>query len=123
MKERTMPQPPTRTIPVFEAAEVVVGSDYAAPAGRPLQARGLREQTVRIVEAGVDVLQGNMAAFVEAVGAMIAQAAETDGPYQIETLEVQCQISGTGKIGFAGTGLDIGGNSSMKIVFKRKPGG
>jgi hypothetical protein len=85
-----------------------------------VQARGLRENAVRIVETGADVLQASMAAFIETVGEMIAQAAAHDGPYQLDTVEVQCQISGNGKIGFIGAGLDLHGNSSMKMVFKRR---
>jgi hypothetical protein len=113
-----MPDPHDRTIPVFELTSA------SAPAGaasvRPLQARGVSERAVQIVETSVDTLAASMSEFLAGVNDMLASAAEKAGGFSVDSVEVQCQISGGGKIGFAGTGLDLSGGSSLKLVLKRK---
>jgi hypothetical protein len=105
---------PQKTIPVFELQSTV------APGARPLQARGATDRAVQLVETSVDALAASMGEFLAGVNSMLADAADKAGAFQVETVEVQCQISGSGKIGFAGTGLDLSGGSSLKLVLKRK---
>lgn len=114
-----MPDPHDRKIPVFElrATSAVAGG---APGARPLQARGLPERAVQIVETSVDTLAASMSEFLAGVNDMLATAADKAGAFSVDTVEVQCQVSGSGKIGFAGTGLDLSGGSSLKLVLKRK---
>ena len=113
-----MPEPMKRTIPVFELA--AASAPGAAPGARPLQARGLPERAVQIVETSVDALAASMSEFLAGVNDMLAGAADKAGAFGLETVEVQCQVSGGGKIGFAGTGLDLSGGTSLKLVLKRK---
>ncbi|HEY6512394.1 MAG TPA: hypothetical protein VI032_10465 [Burkholderiaceae bacterium] len=61
-----------------------------------------------------------MSDFLAGVNRMLASAAEKAGAFSVDSVEVQCQIRGGGKIGFAGTGLDLSGGSSLKLVLKRK---
>ncbi len=61
-----------------------------------------------------------MSEFLAGVNDMLATAADKGGAFSVDTVEVQCQVSGSGKIGFAGTGLDLSGGSSLKLVLKRK---
>lgn len=111
-----------RTLPVFEVVEAAsVPPAPAAPGGRPFHARGTPERAVRIVEAGLDTLAESMAAFVDGVGEMIAAGTAATGDYTLETVEVQCQISGSGQVGFMGSGMGVEGASSLKIVFRRRP--
>lgn len=110
------------TIPIFEAVSVVpVTSEQSS---RLTESRGgtrsVQELPLRMVEVSTEVLSRNLANFVEGVAAMLsASSMETTG-FHIETVEVQCQVGGNGKIGFAGTGVDLQGGSTLKIVFKNK---
>lgn len=113
-----MPDPHDRKIPVFELTSTSAAAG-GAPGARPLQARGLPERAVKIV-VGVDTLAASMSEFLAGVNDMLATAADKAGAFSVDTVEVQCQVSGSGKIGFAGTGLDLSGGSSLKLVLKRK---
>jgi len=115
-----MPNQKPKTVPIFEAVEIVpVGREGTAPQ-RPIHARGTKENVINMVETSVDVLRDNMAVFIESVGDMISSGVEVEGKYEIDTLEVQCEISGNGKIGFAGNGIGLSGGSGIKIIFKKK---
>ena len=115
-----MPEDKPKTIPIFEAVEIVEGKP-AVPGVRPFQVRsGLRDRAVQLVETGVEVLSENMATFIGGVTDMLAAGHKAAGSFDIETVEVQCQISGGGKIGFAGAGVDLQGGSTLKIIFKKK---
>ncbi|MCU0841734.1 MAG: hypothetical protein MUF66_03745 [Gammaproteobacteria bacterium] len=109
---------PHKTIPVFELESAQ--APLAGPGARPLQARGGTERAVQLVETSVDALAASMNEFLTGVNDMLAEAADKAGAFRVETVEVQCQISGSGKIGFAGTGVDLSGGSSLKLVLKRK---
>ena len=106
-----------KTIPIFQTVEIGAAP---APAGvRPVQARGLRERAVEAVETGIDVLSENMASFIEGVNDMLSAGADVAGPFQIDTVEVECKIQAGGKVGFIGTGVELEGGSTLKIVFKK----
>jgi hypothetical protein len=113
---------PAKTVPVFELVEMAPVAGPTAPGDRPLHVRGGRETAVRVVETSVDALAENMASFVGAVDRMIMAAAKVAGEFCIDKVEVQCQVSGNGKIGFAGTGVGVEGSASLKLIFARKAG-
>lgn len=114
-----MPEDKPKTIPIFTAVEVMEVNS-ASSGSRPIQARGLRDHAVQLIETGVDVLTENMTNFIEGVSEMISAGAKVAGSFEIETVEVECQISGGGKIGFAGSGIDLQAGSTLKIIFKKK---
>ena len=113
-----MPNNPKDTIVIFDVAVQSTGG----PGGRPLQARGW-DVMVRASEQAVDLVQQNMTRFIKGVQSILADGAALVGAFQMDTVEVNAQITGEGKIGFAGTGATVEGVSSIKIVFKRKPAG
>jgi hypothetical protein len=115
-----MPANEARTIPVFEVTDVV-SEGRAVGGDRPVYARGDRARMVRVVETSVEVLQQNMTAFIDGVSAMLAEGARVAGGYEVDTVEVQCQVSGSGTVGFAGTGVGIEGGSTLTITFKKRP--
>jgi hypothetical protein len=113
-----MPDPKEPKIAVFEGAPTV---PVAVTTGdRPLQARGVADRVVQIVETSVGTLQASMDEFLSGLSAMLANAESKSGAFAVDTIEVQCEISGSGKIGFAGTGVDLSGGSTLKLVLKRK---
>lgn len=118
---------PPATLPIFEAVEPA--AEWASEPGgqrrgldnRPSRARGgPGERATRIVEVSVKTLSENMASFVEGVSAMLAAGTKSAGAYEVDSVEVECQISGTGKIGFVGTGVDIQGSSTIRMIFRKR---
>lgn len=106
-------------IPIFEAAPTAP-TGTAGPGSRPFQARGLKEKAAQMVETSISVLSENMASFIAGISHILAAGAEATGSYEIDSVEVECLITGTGKIGLVGTGLDLQGGSTLKIIFTRK---
>jgi hypothetical protein len=110
----------TKTIPIFEVVEVR-GDKTVVPGERPIHARGLSERTVKILDAGVDVLSKNMARFVDSLTDMLSDSVKAAGPFDIDTVEVECQVNGSGQVGLPGTvGLQGGATSTMRITFKKR---
>ena len=110
----------TKTIPIYEAVEVIEGK-LSAPGVRPVQTRmGMRGMAVQLTEIGVDVLSESMANLIEGVTDMLSAGSKVADSFDIDTVEVECQIGGGGKVGFAGTGFNLQGGSTLKIIFKKK---
>lgn len=108
-----------RTITIFEVVEAGVSAAHA-PGSRPVHARGAEQRVLAAVETGVDTLRANMANFISGVSDILAAGANAADGYEMDSVEVQCQISGSGKVGFVGTGVEVEGGSSLTIVFKKK---
>jgi hypothetical protein len=111
----------TKTIPIFEVVEVR-GDRPVVPGERPIHARvRSSERAVEILETGVDVLSKNMASFVDSLTDMLSASVKVPGPFDIDTVEVECQVNGSGKIGLPGTvALQGGANATMRLVFKKR---
>jgi len=109
-----------KTIPIFQ-----VGGAYEQPStdarGRPRVARGgTREKVTQIVETSVDVMSKNMERFVGGITEVLSSGAMSTGDFEIDSVEVECSISGSGQIGLAGTGLGFQGGSTLTIIFTRR---
>jgi hypothetical protein len=109
----------TKTIAIFGAVEITE-TEAATPSTRPRHVRGLKEEAAKLAELSVDVLSQNMANFIEGLNEVLSSADQAAGSFDMDSVEVQCQISGSGKIGLAGTGVDIQGGSTLKILFKKR---
>jgi hypothetical protein len=109
----------TKTIPIFESVEITkIGG--TSPSTRPRQTRGIADHVAKLAEVSVDVLSQNMANFIGGLSEVLSSGDQAAGSFDIDAVEVQCQISSSGKIGLAGTGVDIQGGSTLKIVFKKR---
>ena len=93
----------------------------AAVAGRPLQARGFSEAVLSVTERGVEEVRENMTRFIRGVQKILAEGAAIGGEFRIEEVEVSAQLTAEGKIGFAGTGVNLQGETGLKLIFKRPP--
>lgn len=115
-----MPEESTKTIAIFDVSSVVEQpstDDY----GRPRVFRGgAREKVIQLLETSVEEMGKNMGMFVESVSEMLSTGAKSAGDFEIDSVEVECLISGSGQIGLAGTGLGFQGGSTLKIVFTRR---
>lgn len=113
-----MPDPEDRKVLVFEV--VSAAAPGAGVSDRPLLARGISDRAVQVVETSVGALKSSMEDVLACLNEMFVNAEAKVGTFAVDTVEVQCQITGSGKIGFAGTGVDLSGGSSLKVVLKRK---
>ena len=104
------------TILVFD----VESSSQARPGGPLLRSGGVSEKVIKATAVAVDQVEKNMARFLSGVGDIINKGAELTGEYEVETVEVNAQISADGQIGFMGSGIGMTGSAGITFVFKRK---
>lgn len=115
-----MPEASQKTIAIFDVSEVVEQTSYD-PQGQPRVLRsGVKDKVAKLVETSVEEMSKNMAKFVGGVSEMLSAGVESAGDFEIDTVEVECLISGSGQIGLAGSSLGIQGGSTLKIVFTRR---
>ena len=109
-----------RTIPIFQVG--VVSEQPSTDAhGKPRVLRGgLKEKATQVVETSVEAMSANMERFVEGMTEVLSSGARFAGEFEIDTVEVECFISGTGQFGLIGTGVEVQGGSTLKIIFTRK---
>jgi hypothetical protein len=108
-----MPEP--STVWVFAQEEEASRS----PDERPLQARRQTRAPVQKVELPFGSLQESMRDFLDAAHGLLAQEFDRAGGFAVDSVEVAAQISADGKVGFLGTSVGLGGQASLKFVFKR----
>jgi|SRR6185295_8418397 len=106
------------TILIFDSVTASAG----APGARPLQPRGLADAALAVSERSVEEVQANMTRFIRGLQKILAEGAVLGGELRIEQVEVNAQLTAEGKIGIAGTGVNLKGDTGLKIVFKRAPG-
>lgn len=91
------------------------------PGERPLEPRLERAgRGVNRVEIPFGSLQSSMRDFLDGAHGLLAQELARADPYAVDTVEVAAQISADGKVGFLGTGVGVGGQASVKFIFKRQ---
>lgn len=98
-----------------------ITASAAAPGARPLQARGLVGAALTVSERSVEEVQANMTRFIRGLQKILAEGAELGGELRIEQVEVNAQLTAEGKIGIASTGVNLKGDTGLKIIFKRPP--
>lgn len=110
----------TRTIPIFDFSSAYEQNSTDAQ-GRPRVLRGgARDKAAQLVEVSIDEINKNMEKFVQGVSEVLSSGAKSAGNFEIDAVEVECSISGSGQIGLAGSGLGFQGGSTMKIIFVRR---
>jgi hypothetical protein len=115
-KEKIMSANEGATILIFD----VESGSQAGPGGPLLRSRGVSEKVVKATAVAVDQVEKNMTRFLSGVGDIINRGAEVNGEYEVETVEVNAQISADGQIGFMGSGVGMTGSAGITFVFKRK---
>ena len=99
---------------------IITGSQGHAPAGgRPISARGDGPAAPRVSERSVKEVAENMNGFLKNLGQIISLDEDIEGGFAIERVEVNAEITGEGKIGFMGSGVNVGASTGIKIVLQR----
>jgi len=108
------------TIAIFDISSSSGAPSIDADGQQRVLRSGAKEKVAQLVETSVEEMSKNMARFVDGVSKMLSAGVESAGDFDIDTVEVECLISGSGQIGLAGTGLGFQGGSTLKIVFTRR---
>lgn len=99
---------------------IISGEEVAPAGGRHLGARGDRSVSTHINEQSVSTVKENMNGFLKNLGQILSLEEDVKGDYVIDKVEVNAQITGEGKIGLLGTGVNVGASTGLKIVLQRK---
>ena len=99
---------------------IITGEETTSVGGRHLGARGDRQPSTHVSEQSVSTVQENMSGFLKNLGQILLLEEEVKGDYTIDRVEVNAQITGEGKIGLLGTGVNVGASTGLKIVLQRK---
>ncbi len=92
------------------------GVVQAGAGGRILKFLG-----IKATEITVEQVQQNMVRFVSSMQRVIDKSSEQLGEYNIDTVEVNAEISADGEIGFMGTHVGMSGTAGIMFVFKKDP--
>ncbi len=98
---------------------IITGDEITQAGGRPLGARGTSASTY-MSERSVNEVRENMSGFLKGLGQILSLGEEVGGDYDIDRVEVNAQITGEGKLGLLGTGVNVGAATGLKIVLQRK---
>ncbi len=99
---------------------IISGEQTSLSGERPLSARG-KVSGGYLSERGVTEVQANMSAFLRNLGKVLSLEDEGQGRFNVERVEVSAEITGDGRVGILGTGVNLGGSAGLKIVLRRKP--
>ena len=82
--------------------------------------RGIREKVIKATSVAVDQVEENMKQFLSGICDIVSRGADVVGEYEVDTVEVNAQISADGQIGFMGSRIGMTGSAGITFVFKRK---
>lgn len=117
--ERPMNQKAEDTIIIIDTIEPADGKHM----DRLIRSRGLKDTLVKTSEYSVSYIKENMTNFIKSMQSILSDSAKAAGEFQIDKVEINAQVTGEGKIGFAGTGFNLQGASGIKITLKKSPDG
>jgi len=106
---------------IFELATTVMAEPEFLPDGRPVQPRLIREAATRISEVSADTLRKSMGSFFAGIEELLESAPNMTSSYWLDKVEIHCQVSADGKVGVAGIGMGIKGDTGIKFVLQRDP--
>lgn len=77
---------------------------------------------VKRKEQSIDrsVLQKELNKFLDTLDNILRESKKEIGDFEIDRLEVFAEVEGNGRVGFLGTGIQVGVGGGIKIVLKRK---
>ena len=85
-----------------------------------LRSGRVSKKLIKATAVAVDQVEKNMTRFLSGIGDIINKGSEVTGEYEVDTVEVNAQISADGQIGFMGSGIGMTGSAGITFVFKRK---
>lgn len=105
---------------MFELEELQI--EEVGPEGRPVHPRGDRLDRIKKIitnQVPKDQFQKNISDFISQTQDILSKSTlASTGEFELDTVEVNAEISAGGQIGFMGTGLSMEGKGGIKFVFK-----
>jgi hypothetical protein len=86
--------------------------------------RGVGDPVRRIVESRVSVgqVQANLARFLDAVRAMLAEQSTQAGAFELDEIALGVEISASGEFKVLGSGVAVEGTSGITLTWRRANG-
>lgn len=69
-------------------------------------------------EIPITTLKGNLQGFLDSLNEIIPEAKGNTG-FELREFTVQVGIDASGKVGFLGTGAEVGANASLSLKFQK----
>jgi len=73
----------------------------------------------RRVALPVSELRDNLTEFMDSLQELLPAADKTAAGLGLKSVKVAVGIDGKGKVGFLGTGVEVGGSSTLTLTFER----
>lgn len=89
-------------------------------AGRMYRSRGIMDVAVLQKEVPMGLLRKNIRGFMQHVEGLLEDQKPPQGAFELESVQVNAQLSADGKIGFMGSGLGLKGTAGITFTFKRR---
>ena len=80
---------------------------------------GLLDESGRGTALPVEELRRNLEAFTKALQSLIPAAESVGRGLVLKELEVAVGVDGKGRVGFLGTGVDVGAQATITLKFNR----
>jgi hypothetical protein len=80
---------------------------------------GLLDETGRGTALPVAELRKNLEAFTKALESLLPAVQTAGGGFGLTELEVAVGVDGKGRVGFLGTGVDVGAQATITLKFSR----
>jgi hypothetical protein len=83
--------------------------------------RGVGDPVRRIVESRLTVeqLQGNLGRFLDSVRELLSQQSTQAGPFELDEIALNAEISASGEFKLLGSGVAVQGSSAVTLTWRR----
>ena len=105
-------------MPETEQTVFVFTGRSESPKGRAKLLDG-EESTVGAVKLPLEKVKANLFALANSLVEALPPVEHGNGKFTLKTFEVELGIDGKGHVGFLGTGTEVGGHATFKLVFER----
>ncbi|MGD9533908.1 MAG: hypothetical protein AB7V56_09090 [Candidatus Nitrosocosmicus sp.] len=80
----------------------------------------VKKYIVKRKDLGEDVIESEIIGFVTNMQKIISKINSQHDKFDIDSIDINTQISAEGKIGFMGTGIALTGTAGITFTFKKK---
>ena len=71
------------------------------------------------IDVPIATIKKNLDSFVDALSELVPHAQGDGSGFHLESFDVAVGVDGRGRVGFLGTGAEVGANASLTLRFER----